>query len=299
MKYQILIFFGLCLILFSCGPSAEEMAMRAECRQKEKDVEMSVRENVKNTFDSPFPGRNRNLAKILGDTIQIEGRCYPFSLKIVSNRKSNIVINIEEGDTIFNGTVCKYKELYYFNEKLNDTTFRIFALKITENQIYGLQNYFQYLQTDTAIEHGSYPMLVKYVDKNKKAIRLHPDKRELKRLFSSIITRTDPFEIIKPIAISTTIEPEDPDSIFETNKIRIISTVYPNPVVDIFNVELLQENENSTYFLSDLNGKIIMQGQFQGITNKINISNISDGTYSLTIVTQKQQRETVKIIKTK
>lgn len=299
MKYLIVILFVICNILSACGPSAEEKAAMEKCKNDEMAIEESIRANLKNTFDSPFPKRNRSLTRILGDNLQIYGRCYPESFKILSTRKSNFIINNETGDTIFKGTVCKYRGLYYFNEKINDTTFRIFALKITDSLIYGLQNYFQYSQIDTAIEQGNFPKLIKYIDKKKNVIRLHPDKKELKGLFTSIIANTRPFEIIRTNAISTTNDAESITTPIEPDDFEMFSKVYPNPAKDILNVDLQQNNVATPYYLSDCNGKVLEQGQFQEISNKIDVSSLSNGIYTLTIVTAEQQKETVKIIKAK
>ena len=93
MKYFApLILFLICLIV-SCGPSAEEKAAIEKCIQDEMNTESAIRANLKNTFDKPFPKWNRNLSRVLGDTLQIYGRCRPLSFKVISNRKSNLIIN--------------------------------------------------------------------------------------------------------------------------------------------------------------------------------------------------------------
>ncbi|MES2397981.1 MAG: T9SS type A sorting domain-containing protein [Bacteroidota bacterium] len=297
MKYLVVYFFIICNILIACGPSIEEKTAMEKCRQDEITIEEAIRANLKSTFDAPFPKKNFSLTKILGDNLQIYGSCYPLSFKVLSTRKSNLIINNETGDTLFMGTVCRYRGLYYFNEKINDTTFRIFALKITDSLIYGLQNYFQYSQIDSAIERGDFPKLIRYTDKN--TIRLHPDKKELKMLFTSIIDNTKPFEIIRTNTISPTNTIENITTTIESDDFEILSKVYPNPAIDILNVDLRQKNVLTPYYLCDLNGKILSQGQFQEITNKIDVSGLSNGIYTLTIVTEEQQKETVKIIKSK
>jgi hypothetical protein len=234
MRIIIPFFFFSILFLTSCGPSAEEMAAREKCRQEQLEIESAIRQNLKNTFNAPFPKRNRNLTRILGDTLRIEGKCFPLSYQIISTRKYNLIIDMETGDTLFKGTVCKYRDLYYFNEKLNDTSYRIFALKITDSLIYGLQNYFQYHQIDSIIEKGTYPNLVKFMDKSKKAIRLQPQKKELRKLYSSILEKTKPFEIIRT-KIFPSNDLEEIDNEIEKDDYEYISKVYPNPARDYVN----------------------------------------------------------------
>ncbi len=300
MKHLIILFISFVLFLFSCGPSAEEkVKIMLGCMADEIAMEKSIKENLKSTFDAPFPKRNRNLAKILGDTLQIEGRCYPLTFKISSTRKSNFIIDIETGDTIFKGTVCKFRELYYFSELINDSSYRIFALKVTDSLIYGLQNYFQYAQIDSAIEQGKYTKLVKFIDKQKNIIRLHPDKRELRKLYTSILANTKPFEIIRASDNFKASDVEDVSAPIEADDFEILARVYPNPATDMVNVELQQKGISTPYYLSDLSGKVLMEGALQEILNPIDISHLANGIYILTVVTPEKQKETVRIIKTK
>ena len=68
---------------------------------------------------------------------------------------------------------------------------------------------------DKAIEKGGYDNLVKYRKADK--IRLHPDKKEMKKLFTSIIDSIPPDTILNIVEISSllpdtakTITPVDP-----------------------------------------------------------------------------------------
>lgn len=293
MRLQFL--FCLLPFLIACGPSAEEKAAMEKCRMTLLLLEDSTRATIRNTFDAPFPKRNRRLAHILGDTIEIEGRCYPLTLQILSTRKSNLIINLTDDDTIFKGTVCKYRDLYYLNEKINDTTYRIFALKITDDSIFGLQDYLQYAEIDNAIERGAYSKLVKY--RNKDVIRLHPDKRELRKLYTSFLYQTPAFRIIKNNPVTATTE-EEVITPIEADDFELISNVYPNPVTDILTIELHEGTTAVPYYLLDLHGKIMLQGQLLGSSNKVDMSHLSAGIFVLTIGAA-PQAETVKVVKIK
>ncbi len=296
MYFKHFLFICFSILIAACGLSEDEVAIE-KCIQNEIMMKYTVRAGLKHTFDAPLPKRNRSLTHILGDTIKIEGHCKPLTLYIVSSRKSNMIINLTYGDTIFNGTVCKYRDLYYLNEKINDTTYRIFALKITDSLIYGLQNYFQYADIDSTIEHGDYTKLVKY--KNKNTIRLHPNKRELRKLYSSIIDKYPPFVIIKTNAAVTTNETEEAIQPIEADDYELIANVYPNPASDILNIDLQKEQKPVSYYVSDLHGKIVQEGKLQNVKNKLNIDQIAAGIYVLTIGERDQQMESVKIVKVK
>lgn len=253
----------------------------------------------KTTFDSPFPKRNRDLTNILGSNLTIKSGKDTLKLAIYAFKNYNLIIESNTGDTIFKGTVCKFRGLYYFNQQLNDTSYWIYAVKLYDNLIYGLNSaWVQTLLVDKAIEDGRHKKLVKY--QSAERIRLHPDKRELKNLFSAIIDSITPDTILQfretaQILTDTSkvvalIDPED----FE-----FFSKVYPNPVIDIVNIEL-QFKSKIAYQLKDLNGKTVLQGQFTNVTNKIDISGQTSGIYYLTLINSTDnQKETTKIIKTK
>ena len=252
------------------------------------------------TFDSQFPKRNKNLANILGDELKIKSGEDTLIYKITSSKNNNLIINSKTRDTVFFGTVSKFRGLYYFNEQLNDSSYWIYAVKISDNLIYGLNTARAQLEyVDQEIKNGNNRKLIKYINSDTSFIRLHPDKREMKKLFSSIISNFLPDTILNyqetyskiqdATSTLTVIDPED---------FNYISKAYPNPTKDILNIEL-QQKSKSTFQLTDLSGKIVLQGQLNEIINKIDISKQQIGVYALTIVnTAEKEKETIKIIKT-
>ena len=252
------------------------------------------------TFDSQFPKRNKNLANILGDKLTIKRGEDTLIYKITSSKNNNLIINSKTRDTVFFGTVSKFRGLYYFNEQLNDSSYWIYAVKISDNLIYGLNTARAQLEyVDQEIKNGNNRKLIKYINSDTSFIRLHPDKREMKKLFSSIISNFLPDTILNyqetyskiqdATSTLTVIDPED---------FNYISKAYPNPTKDILNIEL-QQKSKSTFQLTDLSGKIVLQGQLNEIINKIDISKQQIGVYALTIVNiSEEQKETIKIIKT-
>jgi hypothetical protein len=253
------------------------------------------------TFDSPFPKKNINLSNILGSQISLKIYSDTLSLQITANKDNNTIINRITNDTIFTGKICKYRGLYYFNEKLNDSSFWIYSVKIEDNLIYGFnQSWNQTLYVDSAIRNGKSKKLIKFINSDTSIISLHPEKHEMKKLFSNIIVEFSPDTIIefesKPVEIAETknitteIDPEEFDNILKA---------YPNPTKDKINIELQQKNK-ATFKLIDLSGKTILQGEFNEIINEIDLSKQPSGIYALTIFNEaNKQKETIKIMKTK
>ena len=96
------------------------------CKQAEAPAEEAL---PISTFDSSFPKNNKQLSRIFGDKLLIKNNNDTLVLKIVSNKNNNLITS-ENGDTIFFGKVCKYRDLYYLNHKVDDTTYYISAFKI-------------------------------------------------------------------------------------------------------------------------------------------------------------------------
>lgn len=253
----------------------------------------------KTTFDSPFPKRNYDITNIFGNQLSIKTTYDTLILNISATKKSNLITNRITGDTIFFGTICRFRGLYYFNQQLNDSSYWIYAVKINDNLIYGFNSAWdQTLLVDRAIENGLHKKLVKYLSTDR--IRLHPDKKEFKNLFSAIIDSITPDTIIMQFNTTFTY---DNDTTGVTRQVDpedylFLSKIYPNPATDFVNIELQQKN-NITYKLTDIKGKTVLEGRFTDTKNKIDLTGQVDGIYLLTLVNPTDNyKEVTKIIKT-
>ena len=152
------------------------------CKQAEAPAEEAL---PISTFDSAFPKNNKQLNRIFGDKLLIKSNNDTLILKITSNKYNNLITE-ENGDTIFFGKVCKYRDFYYFNHKVDDTSYYISAFKIKGNLIYGLNRWTQYHAVDENILNGNYRKNVKSISSDTSSIRLHINKSELKKLIRQL-----------------------------------------------------------------------------------------------------------------
>ncbi len=253
------------------------------------------------TFDAPFPKRNKDLSLILGNQLTLKTATDDtLILKIISNQNNNLIINSETGDTVFFGTVSKFRGLYYFSEQLSDSSYWIYAVKIAEPLIYGLTSkWMQLFYVDEAIKNGSNKKLVKYINADTSNIRLYSDKREIKKLFGSIIDQIQPDTIIHYLnTVPLTEGSTDIVAVIDPEDFNYLSKAYPNPTSGIITIEL-QQKSKPEFQLSDLKGTIILEGRFDEISNKMDLSEQQPGMYALTLInTKDNQRETIKIMKT-
>lgn len=79
----------------------------------------------------------------------------------------------------------------------------------------------------------------------------------------------------------------------ENSKLGINLNIYPNPVTNILNIDILEVNaEPMTYQLTDLNGKVMIEGAFPNASlgaQKLDITHVTTGVYLLRVTRGKQQ----------
>lgn len=259
-----------------------------------KKAEATVEEIPISTFEAPFPKNNKQLSKIFGSLLLIKNNSDTIFLKITSTKNDNLITDSKTGDTIFFGKVCKFREFYYFNHKVNDTSYYISAFKIKGNLIYGLNRWAQYFDVDENIKKGNGIELVKSINSDTSSIRLKPNKREIKKLFALIMSETLPDTILNSKTDLNEIAKRESSLEKETDEVENKIKVYPNPATDFINIEISQK---SSYQLIDVNGKIVLQGKLGELENRIEISDKQAGIYFLNIAgLQKREKQTVKII---
>lgn len=268
---------------------------------------------IKSSFDSPFPKRTKDLTWNLGKDFSLKRESDTLDFKVTFNKDNryNYIIEKKAHDTVFAGTVCKYKGLYYFNRQINDTSYWIYAVKIQNGTIIGLQtDWIQMLSWDSKFDRflinpkdvkNAKSSVLKYVDLNKDIIKLTPEKRVMKKFYEAIIDSLPIDTLInwyKPIQ-DIEIEKKLTDiELLETNidQLDIIDRLYPNPAKD--NVTLvLNYQEIFQYGIFDINGKLIDNGKLKALKNNINTSYLKNGIYFLRVYpSDNDEVETVKII---
>jgi hypothetical protein len=252
-------------------------------------------------FDTPFPKKNINLTYVLGNKLMIKRLLDTLTLIIIPSKDKNTIIDSSIGDTIFTGKVCKYRGLYYFNLEINGGLYWIYSVRIEEHLIYGFDKaWSQALDVDSAIISGKNKNLVTFFSPDTSFIKLHPEKHEMKKLFSSIINKFIPDTIINCDKVSPeqTIENKGVLNEIDSEEFNYIQKVFPNPTRGIINIELQQKGK-SPFKLTDLGGKTVLEGQLNEIRNKIDLTKQYAGIYTLTVYNvSDNQKESVKILKT-
>ena len=75
-------------------------------------------------------------------------------------------------------------------------------------------------------------------------------------------------------------------------------TAYPNPVSDELNLRLSRDGLNELqYILCDMNGKVILQKNLEGLITKIPFGQLPSGFYILKITDGVKELKTFKVIK--
>lgn len=268
----------------------------SSCKQVEEETEETIL--IRSSFDAPFPKNNKNLSNILGDELILKREYDTLTLKITSTKTDNLIIDARTKDTVFFGSVCKYRDFYYFNEKLDDTTYHLSAIKIKGNLIYGLTNRFiQFQEVDDQIMQGGNKKLVRYFSPDSTVIRLHVDKKEMKNLFTTIISTVVPDTILN-YNNSYSEVPDTKETITNVEQDENASAfkVYPNPVTDYLTIALKHKGKSS-FQIADLSGRTILHGQLNEVVNKIDLNKQPGGIYLLTVInSENNETEAKKIV---
>ena len=282
---------------------------------------------IRSYFDHPFQNRAKNLTWVLGDEFSLKREKDTLNYTVSFNKESrvNMIINKVNNDTIFEGKVCKYKQLYYFNQQISDTSYWIYAVKIENNLIRGLATgwsqmfhwdqhfdtiFTRHLKNDS-LNNSNKPwpnVQPEYLDSVLKRIKITPKKKVLRPFYESIVKKL-PVDTIIDFKLSEEEESNEVDTIFSTsdtqdynleridltNK-KIINQIYPNPAVNLVNISLHSE-ELYNYEFIDLKGKIVMNGKLSNKENKISLTERSNGIYFIRIFSEDgQEIETVKLL---
>lgn len=204
----------------------------------------------KSAFDAPFPKANKDLTNILGTKLYLKRGKDTTILTIHNTGKYNLITD-KNGDTIFCGKVSQYKGLYYFSQSLTDTTYLIYAVKVENNLLYGLNApWYEGIIIDHHIKKGEYKDLVKKISPDGMVIRLHAIKPEMHKLYTMIMDSLPPDTILRvPQNITAVLTKADTVSAVtevDPEEYEMFSKVYPNPATDSVTIEM-QEKEKVRY----------------------------------------------------
>ena len=261
---------------------------------------------IKSGFDQAFPKRKKNIKWALGEefALRILDDTINYLVRFHRPDRKNFIIDKKRGDTIFSGIVSKYRGLYYFSEQIDDTTYWIHAVKIQNNTIKGLgTGWYQMMAWDKKFEHLlenpdrqailKSPVL-KYIDREKKIIRLTPDKKALKEFYEPLLDSLPADTLIYRNISFPEVKIEENISV--ENIAEIISGLYPNPAKDYVKI-MLHDEDLFQYAIYDISGKLIKKGKLAAQTNEIDVSALHNGSYFISIYPgDKQDTETVKLI---
>ena len=76
---------------------------------------------------------------------------------------------------------------------------------------------------------------------------------------------------------------------------RVLVDVWPNPATEILNIELQESSKSYEVEITDINGQVVYKSEIRNQKSEIDVRNLADGLYLLTLQNN-EQRTTLKII---
>lgn len=254
------------------------------------------RTNPLSTFKGPFPKRNINLANLIGDKIHLKKGGDTLELSIVSRKGVNFVIDNTSLDTIFFGRVSKFRGIYYLSQQVDDSSYWISAVRISDHTISGLTNpWAQRYLVDDMIMNGKHPGLVDHFNPDTTSIQLKTDKDLIKKLFGEIIVHVPGDTILdahEPALLSTYDQTDETRS----REVEARVNIYPNPVKTVLTVDI-SKTELANYSLHDLTGKLIMVGSLTDFRSRLDLSSLPPAEYIFTIQVGDSKQEQLRLLK--
>ncbi len=86
-----------------------------------------------------------------------------------------------------------------------------------------------------------------------------------------------------------------PTSVAEANASKASVRVYPNPSSDLITIQLNSKNSVTSFNITDMMGRVAIQGQINSETTDVNILKLADGIYTLNL--DGQDHQSLKLIK--
>lgn len=271
-------------------------------------------------FDSPFPKRTKNLFWKLGNEFAIRSGNDTVVFDVIFDRKKreNHIVNKQNGDTIFSGTVCKYKGLYYFNHAINDSVYWISAVRIDRNffdsvnTICGLNSGFeQMMMLADELQNGNFSGLISYTNTDTSVMRLRPDKEILAKVYQKIIESLPSDTLVSRHFWDTQANRETANPAtgnieersgkiveYDFEEFSLIKNLYPNPTEGEVNITL---NRNGKFRIKifSARGELIEQSTLNGFEQRFSLEKYPAGIYYLKIKDRETElpAETIRIMK--
>ena len=84
----------------------------------------------------------------------------------------------------------------------------------------------------------------------------------------------------------------------EVKGINLTVSAYPNPTTDFLNLKVENyNNQNLSYQLLDMSGKLLETKKLEGEQTRIGMSNLAHATYFVKVIRNNNEVKTFKIIK--
>lgn len=243
---------------------------------------------IKSRFQSEFPKRYRNLKDKFGDEILIKRGKDTLKVEFKFEKKSKINHIVINNDTVFSGTVTKYKKKYYLSREIKDSTFFIHAISIKKDLIKGLgYEVEQMLLVDDFFNQKLYkdPLKRKCVPlikhKDSTCVILKTDKKLVGSLFNFILNEIRPDTLIRQQQVMDSVSVIK--LLTDTVKSNLEPTyqVYSNPL-DREVIVKCKQQKKCRCIITDTGGKVVYTSQLQNEVNNITVNGVA-GFYIVSI----------------
>ncbi len=279
------LFYGLIVILF----------FSVAC----DDVQV-VEKPIISRFTTTFPEKGMNFSRAVNGklNIKIDSNIYEFNVDYYRADRTTVITD-NNGNELYNGPVCKYRGLYFFQQLTNDSLYWFSAVEINNNSIKGFLDFENQMKwLDDTLDYYMQPNIEQpefLTTCNENIITIITDKKVMINLYTKILEEMETFELVEIEAVE---EDNNLDSnnnktapVVEIEK-EIITSFLPNPVVDIAKVTFSDKSKYK-FFVTDIKGNVRIDERCKCNEIDLNAAELESGTYVFTVIDLKSKNKQV------
>lgn len=245
-------------------------------------------------FNGPIPKRAKNLTFILGKEFTLvspysDNDSTSFVVDFDRKTRRSTIVEKRQTDTVFSGLVHKHKDLYFFGQKVADTTWLYHASYIDNDFVIGLaeshqqhrliDEFFRKLVNDSTLSGDPLRELITFDGLGR--ISVAPDKKSLFAMLSDTVAHFPKHKLVGQKF--DVFDLSQADSTSHTADISsVIEQVYPNPADDILTVRVNTEGAYELRLI-DSNGKMVLHQTSTEMQKVINTASIPSGAYTFNV----------------
>jgi len=240
------------------------------------------------SFDKFSVSHPLNMQKVLGSEATLLSPDDTVHLRVQYDlaTKENLFFNCDDSSLLVKAQVFYHRRLYYLVEQLPTSGYWVHAVRIRNNRIQGLTSGYKQMEDLSAnIKQGRLAGLIRYRSLTDDSIRLRFDVKQLRSFYLAELDSFASYRLV-PKALDSQLVALRPSS---------SPSLYPNPASSQTTL-LFDSSALRTIQVYDKLGRLVQTFQSQGSEQSLSVQQLLEGSYSVRIISEKQNSPVMHLI---